>query len=292
MDDTQGIARRKHTAGLVLRLLLGVVFVLSAAAKLWSIDQFELYVFSYGFFSLNLTFILVRLCIGAELALGVLMLAGWLRHNVLKATLALLFFFSLFLCYAALIGRDDSCQCFGQMADMPPAVSLLKNAILIALTLLCIKLSRKKETRRSHIWLAIAATAACMTVPFVVSVPDNWMFGSAEERYNKEVFDEVMNRELAPQQPREGQKIIAFVTPGCPYCRMARQKLDYIVKRNHLAEEDVIYVEPIDIGTDTFLKITYGARPLILLTDNGEVAMTFHYRNINEKKIAQALNHQ
>lgn len=275
---------------MVLRLLLGLVFVISAAAKLWSIDQFELYVFSYGFFSLNLTFIIVRLCIGVELALGVLLLIGWLRRIVLTTTFVLLLVFSLFLCYAALTGRNDSCQCFGQLADTPPTISLLKNAILILLTLLCIKLSNGYKIKRLHLWLAAIITIVCLAVPFVVSVPDNWMFGAAEERYNKKQLDEVFVDPLAIYQPHEGQKIIAFVTPGCPYCKMARQKLDYIAQRNHLPKDAIIYVEPKDIGPDKFLEITYGARPLILLTDNGDVVATFHYRNIDEKKITHFLN--
>lgn len=282
---TNGTAKR--VCGLVLRLLLGALFVVSALAKLWSIDQFELYVFSYGFFPLNITFILVRLCIGAELALGVLLLAGWWRRLTLLAALALLLAFSLFLCYAALAGRNDSCQCMGQLADMPPALSLLKNAVLIALTLLCIKLSAPWHGRRLHHWLAAALVAAAMAVPFVVSVPDSWMFGSSEERYDAAALAEAMEGPLAEHRLDEGAHVVAFVTPGCPYCRMARQKLDYIAQRHHLPDGYIVYLEPSDLGNSDFLRITYGARPLILLMQDGKVAATFHYRNIDERKVAR-----
>ena len=126
--------------GVTLRVLLALLFVLSAVAKLFAIDDFELYVFSYGLLPLDLCFIIARLCIGAELALALLIAVGRWRRWVNLAALLILVAFSLFLCYAMIVGRTDSCQCFGRLADMPPAVSLLKNAVLIALVLVYMKI--------------------------------------------------------------------------------------------------------------------------------------------------------
>lgn len=281
--------RASHITGLVVRLLLGATFILSAAAKLWSVDQFELYIFSYGFLPLNLSFIAARLCIGAELALGILLLAGWWRRLSLTAAALLLLAFSIFLGYAVLAGRTDSCQCFGQMADMPPSVSLLKNAILLILTLLCIKFSTPEKRRRWHNWGAAAAIVAGLAIPFALSVPDSWMFGASSERYDEEALSQIIDGPLADKELRSGNKIMAFVTPGCPYCRMTRQKLEYIASRHHLPPDAIIYVEPSDIGANTFLKTTRGASPLILLMEDGTVTSTFHYRNIDERKIEKAL---
>ena len=278
--------------GLVVRLLLGAIFILSAGAKLWSVDQFELYIYSYGFFSLNLSFIIARLCIGIELALGVLLLIGWMKRLTLTIAALILLAFSIFLGYAALAGRSDSCQCFGQLVDMPPTVSLLKNAILLLLTLLCTKFSAHIKKRRWHTWATLGIVIAGLAMPFVVSVPDNWMFGTSGERYDAERLTQIFDGPLADRELRNGNKIIAFVTPGCPYCRMTRQKLNYIANRNHLVPGDIVYVEPGDIGTATFLETTRGASPLVLLLEDGTVAATFHYRNIDERKISNALRHE
>ena len=70
---------------------------------------------------------------------------------------------------------------------------------------------------------------------------------------------------------------------------MTRQKLDYMAQRHHLPQNSIIYLEPSDIGSENFLKATHGASPLILLLDDGEVVATFHYRNINERKIVGTL---
>ena len=62
---------------LVLRVLLAAVFIVSAVAKLFAIDDFELYIFSYGFFSLNVSYLVARLCIAAEFLVGLFLALGW-----------------------------------------------------------------------------------------------------------------------------------------------------------------------------------------------------------------------
>lgn len=283
----------------LLRVLLSAVFLFSAAAKLLAIDQFELYVYSFGFFPLNVCFVLARLCIGVELAIGVMIAVGWFPKLVRLCTLGMLLFFTLFLCYAALVGRSDSCQCFGQVADLPPAASLLKNALLIAVVLLYYKLhlayTEPRVGRRGlRMVLAVLLTLAALAVPFIVSVPDSWMFGRSNEFYNQEALKEAISADgaLAYSKAGEGQCVLAFVTPGCPYCRMARQKLGSIAERNHLDTTGFIYVEPADITDSLFLQITYGARPLVLLLEDGQVVATYHYRNIDESEIAAFLRRE
>ena len=43
--------------------MLGLVFIVSAVLKVYDMDQFEIYVYSYHFFSLNLSFLLARAAI-------------------------------------------------------------------------------------------------------------------------------------------------------------------------------------------------------------------------------------
>jgi uncharacterized membrane protein YphA (DoxX/SURF4 family) len=274
----------------VLRVLLAAVFVVSAVAKLLAIDDFELYVFSYGFMPLTVTYIATRLCIVAEFLLGVLIAVGWWRKWVNLAAMAMLLLFSIFLCYAALMGRTDSCQCMGRLVNMPPAVSLLKNAALIVLVLFYMRYTRNGEgggciNKRWKRCMAVVMGVAVLVAVFTISVPDSWMFSDEEMLYDKELLKET----LEERQLDEGHKIVAFVTPGCPYCRMSREKISSIAKRHELDTTDIIYLEPADIGSERFLGITYGNRPLIMMLDNGVPQATYHYRNISERKIAAFL---
>lgn len=274
----------------MLRVLLAALFVVSAVAKLVAIDDFELYVFSYGFMPLTLTYIATRLCIAAEFLLGALIAVGWWRKWVNLAAMAMLLFFCMFLCYAALTGRTDSCQCMGRLVDMPPAVSLLKNAVLIVMVLLYMRLARKGEGRGrlangKKVMIAAGMAVAVLVAVFTISVPDNWMFGDEDMLYDKTLLHET----LEERRLDEGHKVVAFVTPGCPYCRMSREKIGSIANRHELDTADIVYIEPADIGNERFMGITYGNRPLILLVADGEPQATYHYRNISERRIAEFL---
>lgn len=277
---------------LVLRVLLAAVFMVSAVAKLFAIDDFELYIFSYGFFSLNVSYLVARLCIAAEFLVGLFLALGWWARWVQLLTLVMLILFSLFLCYAALVGRTDSCQCFGRMADLSPAQSLLKNAVLIGITLVYAKLSRySRRSSVSRIFLTVVFVVSAVVAVFCISVPDNWMFGPEEGRFNRGLLEESMAPEgaLAEHHLAEGRQLVAFVTSGCPYCRMTREKLASIASRNHLDTMRFHYFEPQDLPDALFLEITFGQRPLVLLLDNGTPVATYHYRNISEKEISRFL---
>ena len=281
----------------ILRVLIAAVFVFSAVAKLVGIDQFELYIFSFGLFSLNFCFILARLCIGAEMVLALFTLCGWFPRTMRLLTSGLLILFSLFLCYAALIGRNDNCQCFGQMVDLSPAWSLLKNALLIVLVILYYRLTPPKPRMRPR-WIAFPFlfSVVLMATPFVVSIPDNWYFGPEQQRYSEYHLQSSLEEgQLRFWGIGEGRCIVAFVTPQCPYCKLTRQKLDAIASRHSIPLSKLFYVEPRGkdntpgartITTQHFLDITYGARPLVMLLDGTKVIATYHLRNIDEDQIA------
>lgn len=119
-----------------LKVLLGLMFLFSAATKFISIETFELYLFSFHILPLTLCSILARLAIGVELLLGLWLISGRWHRWACYVTLLMLLFFTLFLGYVLLIGRSDSCNCFGELLPLTPAQSILKNALIIPLVLI------------------------------------------------------------------------------------------------------------------------------------------------------------
>ena len=83
-------------------MLLGVLFIVSAVAKLVEIDTFELYIFSYHLLPLTLSFLAARLVIVAEMLCGIGLLANIWKRLVDTCTMAMLVVFTLFLGYSAL----------------------------------------------------------------------------------------------------------------------------------------------------------------------------------------------
>lgn len=360
----------------VLKYLLGAVFVVSAVAKFVTIDAFEVYVYSFGFFSLSLSYIVARLVIASELVLGAALLSG--RHHRFTMMMSVLYLlcFVIFLVYAQLIGRTDSCHCFGELLPFNPVQSLLKNAVLIMLLLVAWKWTYAKWSPRWWQALLIGLTVSAISVFFVVislkevfvyslvllavltvvlvlaampfyrkwyvtatliaapivtlfilSPPDSWLFKGETQMFDEATFYEAIgvsgeaeevsdstivgNEVLCDLHLDEGRHVVAFFTPGCPFCQLAATKLTTLYHRHGNSLEQIVYLFPaikdltaVDafyeatlsdafpkqiIDKHLFIKITRGARPLVLLVDNGAVVASYSYRDIDEDVVASFL---
>lgn len=115
------------------RILLGLVFAISSVAKLSSLESFELYIFSFGYAGFDLCSIAARLIIIAEFLLGIFLAFNILPRLTRWLTGLSLAGFSIFLLWRAFIGDVESCHCMGNMVDMNPMQSLIKNIILALL---------------------------------------------------------------------------------------------------------------------------------------------------------------
>lgn len=296
-----------RVAALAVRLLLGAFFVVSAIAKWVDIDHFEIHVFSYNLLSLNASFLVARLVIVAELLVGIGLMSDIWHRFVNACTLLMLVGFTLFLGYAALVGRTDNCQCMGSLLEMNPVQSMLKNALL--LLLLWIAMHAPEWRWHPKWWLWLPVVLAVPTTLFVVSAPDNWLFGSEDEVFNADALREAIvdDGQLGPLDLDEGKHVVAFVTAGCQFCRMADQKLSSIWQRHELDSASLVYlvytkdstIAPLSLNDtsfqrpaftvdkETFMLITYGQRPMVMLMEEGEVKGSCHYRNISEGEIVE-----
>lgn len=302
-------SKAARVVALVLRMALGALFIVSAIAKLIGIDRFEIYIFSFNLLPLTWSMLAARLVIVAELLVGIGLMANIAKRLVDTCALLMLVCFTLFLGYAALSGRTDSCQCMGSLVEFDPLQSIAKNAVLLLLLVVAMGARPWSWRPRWFVWLPVVL-APTVTV-FVLSAPDNWLFGPSDEIYNAEQLDSAIapDGELAPLQLAEGRHAVAFLSPGCQFCRMADEKLTHICRRNGLDSAAFVYiipaadstVAPLTLDTVSFIRpghlvppmtfalITYGQRPMLMLMENGKVTATCHYRNINEKQIVDFL---
>ncbi len=293
---------------IALQCLLGVYFVVSAIAKLLDIDTFEVYVFSLGLLPLNTAMVLCRVLIAIELMLGLMLACGMMPRLAATLSTLLLIFFCMVLCYAIVINRTDSCHCMGEITNIPPALSLLKNSITIVLLLVMLRLPVWQWHPRWYIIMPICITATAAV--FCISLPDNWMFAAkSSENYNHELLSHL----ALPDEPLhdanilEGKKLVVMATERCPYCQRALQKLQAMALRQEIDTTRCIVILPQSndttpihndgipmlqgrryrIDKHDFLHLTNGNRPIVLLLDNGTESASYHYRNINEKEIKQ-----
>lgn len=289
-----------------LKVLLGLVFIVSAVLKIVDMDRFEIYVYSYHFFSLNFSFLAARAAIIVELVLGIGLVSNTLHKLYWWGSVAMLLGYTLLLIYALHLGRTDSCHCFGDFLQFDPKQSLVKNGILMFLFLLIYRMEGWQTPFR---WLILCLAVMASTIGvFVASPPDNLTsYSNPEHNLQKELFDEMLDETpLDTLNLREGKQVVAFFSTGCEYCQMAAQKLS-LMQRFHgfpadnitfvfMGSEDGIarffeesasahYRSVLYPDVVRLLKVINGNFPVIVLMDNGEVVHEYGFRNMREDEI-------
>lgn len=128
--------RTLRTILLVLRVVLGAIFVYAAWVKLqepW--ELFALAINNYGLLPLKMVEIVARSLPWLELGLGVVLIVGFgLRISATLTSLMLLAFFSLMV-RAFFQGKEISCGCFG-LGEIISWWTLLRDGTMLAVALL------------------------------------------------------------------------------------------------------------------------------------------------------------
>lgn len=286
----------------VFRAVPGILFLFSATAKLIGIDAFEIYIFSFGWFPLGTAYLLARLVIAAEYSLGILLLANFCPRLAFRGSLSVLAGFTLFLLWLVIMGRRDNCNCFGELVNLNPAASILKNLLLFALLLPSAGL-RAFRFRYKPIWLTLAIVIPLAAV-LIVSPPDNWRYDAyaRHELVNEQAFAEAVEQGILPRSVIEGEHVVCFYSLKCRFCKMSAQKLVPLRERGEFSQAPVIVVFGRGENTDTgpffeesglqpdevhfidpgaFLRITNGSFPVILIMRDSTVAGKYNYRNLH-----------
>jgi len=283
------------------KALVGVVFCVSAVLKSLSIESFEIYIFSFQLFGLNFSYLVARIVICAELILGLALLTNIYKKETYIVSLLFLLFFTLFLLYVYFFrGSEENCHCFGDIIELKPLPSIFKNLLFIAL-LLVSKNASPFLFKREKI-IGILLSVVVFSVVFIVSPPDNW-FSSEGAELNKTALNDAFAKGILDENDfLDGDKIISFYGVGCRYCKLADKKIEQILRRHPDLNMDVIgvfwgteenYKEFIEnsgvnysktylIDPITFLKITNGTMPVILVIRDGVITNKLKYRDIKE----------
>lgn len=298
----------KERLARILQILLGLVFIVSAILKIADMDRFEIYVYSYHFFSLNLSFLVARAAIIVELVLGLGLVFNLFHKLMWWGSVLMLLIYTGFLVYALVLGRTDNCHCFGDYLQFNPWQSILKNMVLLALFAI---IYRVKSRRFKHDVLTFAGIViACCVAVFVISPPDNYTPNyKASQDLNRDLFEEAL--QLPPLDTidlQKGKKVVALLSSSCEFCMMAAQKLSLMQQFYGFPEENILYVfmgneesirdfyqesestaYPYVIYEDVLylLKINNGVFPLVVMMDNGNIIHEYGFRNMKEEEIKE-----
>ena len=164
--------------------------------------------------------------------------------------------------------------------------------------------------RYRRVWLDVLVGITPLVALFVMSAPDNW-FKKNEVPVNQAMAERMVALpDWQNYHVSEGRKIVGMFSPRCNYCRMAAAKLSNIQRRNGLEEEDFVFVYPGEqlpdlsafygeteradvvhtcISVDTFMHITYGQFPVLLLVDDGCLQTAYDYHSLSERVVVDFL---
>lgn len=299
---------------IVIRLLLGAIFIASAVLKLLSVDHFELYIYSFGIFNFFITALLSRLLITFEFILGVFIIFRLLYNKTWWVSMITMIGFTLFLIYAALFRNDANCHCFGSFIEIDPMGSIFKN---IALILMLLWVKNQKELKFKYKkWLIGIVVLIGIVGAFVVVPPDalyNKIYTPKSKVNEVELHKILQDSALVEISIVEGKHIVAFFVPGCKYCKMSMQKMDQIFKRNSIPVEkmqiiilgDQSRIETFMKETEvnnynfypylnpmTFFNAVYGSFPTIIYMKGDQVMKVVNYRGIDEKEMVDFLTRE
>lgn len=291
---------------LVLKVILGLLFIVSAILKIVDMDKFEIYIYSYHFFSLNFSFLVARVAIILELVLGIGLVSQCFHKLMWWGSMIMLAGYTLLLVYAQIIGRTDSCHCFGELLPFNPWQSIFKNIVLMGLFAMIYKV---KDFSFKGKWLALVGVLIVSSVTvFAVSPPDNFI-----STYNKDKnVNEALFAEMLSTPPmdafhlNEGKQVIGIFSTSCEYCQLAAHKISLMQQRYGFPAENMTYVFiGSEEGIETFyeksesaeyrsvlhdnpislLSIIEGKFPTIVFLDNGTIVHKYELRDMKEDEI-------
>jgi thiol-disulfide isomerase/thioredoxin len=231
-----------------MRILLSSVFIFSAYSKLAAPGLIEIILVDQGFASSrDAVALYVRLLIGFELAIGLLLLQpNYLKKIIVPASFYFLLGFTLYLFYTGFfLGEKDNCGCFGEMLKLSPVESIIKNFVLMILSIILSKLITVEER---NVWSTSLVFVLSIVLVFVVSpVKDSkdFKFGSYTN------FVGAGRVDLS-----SGNKLVAVLNTECEHCQAAAKSLVELKRRGNFPEMYVLFFSEGVVSVDLFKTLT------------------------------------
>lgn len=242
-----------------LRIFLAAVFIFSAYSKLIAPGLIEIILVDQGFASSReAVAIYVRLLIGLELALGLLLLQpNYLKRIVVPASFYFLLGFTIYLIYTGFfLGEKDNCGCFGEMLKLSPVESIFKNIILM---IPAVVLERLIKEEKKTVWIPASFLILSIALVFLIS-PVNVVRAFKFSQYTSfegTLFNNnVESRQTVRVDLSSGNKLVAVFNTECEHCQSAAKDLAKLKSHHYFPEMYVLFFSEGVISVDSFKTLT------------------------------------
>ncbi|MBR5146479.1 MAG: DoxX family protein [Bacteroidales bacterium] len=298
-----------------INIVIGSVFIIAAILKLMSIDEFEIYIYSFDIFSFLLTTFVSRIIIISEFILGLFLILKINYKLTWRLAFISLILFTLFLIYVAIFRQDANCHCFGELVELSPLESIIKNLVMIALLILGQRTTDNGQQTQAQSSKLLVLSSTFLV--FIISPPDSIykMIYSTEKEVSTvdlyKSFDEVVKIDFTEEglvfdsissfKEKENQ-LIVIVSSGCKYCRLGLKKLSLMMKNEDLATDNVdIFIWGSPEGIENFrnetmtedysywhimpnraIEITYGRFPIFIFLKEKDIIKIGDFRDVDD----------
>lgn len=299
----------KTILSLLLRLTLGLLFIVSFISKINDLEPIELAIVDAGISNWALAPFFSRFILSVELALGIAFLFNFVRKWTLIGSLSLLGVFSVYLLFTYFkYGNEGDCGCFGAFLELNPLESLAKNIVMIGLILLWYFYSKEEWKWNAKILITIFAVIS-LGIPYILNYP----FYANQEFENLKAVNYPLDTELlgpltfsdsTKPDLKKGEYIIGFLSLKCPHCMNAAYKLTILQKQYKLPPIYSVFIGkeerlqkfmeesrssfPYVLYTDKrLMRITGPEYPIIFYVKDGTVIKKWNYLTLNEEAMKE-----
>ena len=232
-----------------IRIVIGLVFIISAYTKLIAPGIIEIILVDHGLAANRETAaVLVRILIGLEFALGILFFQPYLlKRIVIPASLIFLAGFTFYLVYTGyILGDTQNCGCFGTAIEMSPLESIIKNVFLmVAVVWLFINTGRDRKGYLLPLAMFVVPIVLVFLMSPIKSV-DNFKFAEYTNFIGKGRVD-----------LSEGDKLLAIYNTECDHCQELAKEISSLKKSGkHFPEFYVLLFSEGDVSVDSFKTVT------------------------------------
>jgi len=292
---------------------LGLVFLYSAYSKLDPvIETFEFSFVDIGIANWYTAPIFARLLIGVEFFTGLLLISNYrLRQFTIPLTAAILIFFIVYLLLQIFFaGNSGNCGCFGERFPMTPLQAILKNVILLLISLPLYMWNFSWSMKKKWLYPALLIPLT-MAVPFIMNPVDyQYTSNNLEEKINYPLelnllYDsqDTAVVQIPKTELRKGKQVLAFLSLTCGHCRIAAKKFRLLKKENPQlpiyfilnGDRSALTEFIADTRADnipysfclgkTFIHLASSRLPRIYYLDNGIVVKKVDYFELNQYQI-------
>jgi len=253
----------------ILRILVGLAFIVSAIAKLYPIEPFENTFIELGVSNWLFAPFLARLVIALELFLGLAIILNlWLKNKVYYLAHGVLAFFTAYLVFLLVTkGNDVDCGCFGSLVVLSPGISIAKNfAMIIALLFI---------PRQYHMNGNVVKIGFGLILILSITLPLALNPIGVHNMQGVEVNHKVDLTGLPPFYKTnqsvdfsQGKKVVAFLSYKCKHCINATKKLVLLDKKQKINNLYLVIGSKREEGLTKFIEEIKPEFPIIWMSGN------------------------